>query len=161
MHATRYAGLLLGLSFTLAGCAQGWSTIWQGIGGPTPAPSFWYEANPAEISYVAGPATATLGQPVVLSARVIIGSSSCDRFKELQARVDESSRSLVLSGIRESKRSDQPLECTSDLGSKLATVSVTLPTAGVYRVTAERFLATTFAIDEPPRATIDIAVTGN
>lgn len=161
MHATRYAGLLLGLSFTLAGCAQGWSTIWQGIGGPTPAPSFWYEANPAEISYVAGPASAVAGQPVVLSARVIVGSSSCDRFKELQARVDEGARSVVLSGIRESKRSDQPLACTSDLGSKLATVSVTLPMAGVYRVTAERYLAATFAIDETPRATIDVQVTAN
>lgn len=161
MHATRFAGLLLGLSFSLVGCAEGWQTVWQGIGGPTPSPSVWYEANPAQISYVDGPTSAVVGQPIILSARVIIGSSSCDRFKDLQARVEEASRSVILSGIRESKRADQPLECTSDYGAKLATVSVTLPTNGVYRVTAERYHPASFAVDEIPRATIDIQVGAN
>lgn len=154
MVGSRVLGLVVGLSVTLAGCAGGLAGIWQ-------SPSFWWEANPAEISYVAGPASATVGQPVVLSARVLIGSSSCDRFKDLQARVEEASRSVVLVGTRESKRSNGPLACTSDFGAKLATVSVTFPAAGAWRVSVERFASTSFAVDEQPRATIDIQVNSN
>ncbi|MNX69009.1 hypothetical protein D3C86_1002130 [compost metagenome] len=128
---------------------------------PTSEPSFWYEANPTQISLVDGPQSAVAGTPVVLAARVIIGSSSCDRFKELNATVDEASRSVVLSAMRESKRSNQELACTDDYGSKLATVSVTLPSAGTYRVSAERYHPTSFLPDETPRASFDIEVSAH
>ncbi len=154
MRVSRRLGLSLGVAVLAAGCAAGHSSVRQ-----APEPAVWYEANPAAISYLNGPATAVAGTPVVLTARVIVGSGSCDRFKELTARVDEASRSVVLAAVRESLRSDQPVPCTRDLRSTIATVSVSLPSPGTYRVTAERFEPTAFSADEPPRASFDIQVT--
>ncbi|HEY9898985.1 MAG TPA: hypothetical protein V6D00_07365 [Pantanalinema sp.] len=157
MLRLRLHAFLALLALTLIGC-QGLPLL--GIDSrPSPEPSFWYEANPTQIASVEGPGIAVAGTPVVLAARVIIGSSSCDRFKELRATVDEASRSVVLSAMRESKRSDQELACTEDYGSKVATVSVTLPSAGTYRVSAERYHPVSFLPDETPRATLDIVVT--
>lgn len=153
----RHVSMLAGsLAICLAGCAADLSSLWPGFGKPSS--EVWYEANPTSISYVSGPATAVAGQPVELQARVIIGSSSCDRFKDLSASLDEAARTVTLSGMRESKRSKGPVECTSDYGAKLATVSVTFPAAGTYRVVAERFEGAVFHPDETPRATIGIQV---
>lgn len=160
MSGPRLASLFIASTLVLAGCSGGIASLWPGI-LPAPSPSVWYEANPAEITFVDGPATAVAGRPLTLAARIIVGSSSCDRFKELQVQVEEASRSVVLSGWRESKRSNQQFECTDDLGSKLATVSVTLPTAGTYRVVGERFRPVRFGLDETPRATFDLQVQAN
>lgn len=150
-----YTSLAL-LALALVGCKG--LALHGSEGQPSPEPSVWYEANPTDISHVEGPASGVAGTPVVLTARVIIGSSSCDRFKELRATVDEASRSVVLSATRESKRSNQDFACTDDYGSKLATVSVTPSSAGTYRVSAERYHPASFLPDETPRATFDILV---
>lgn len=151
-----YASLAL-LALALAGC-RGLPLL--GLDSqPSPAPSVWYEPNPTDISFVDGPSSGIAGVPLTITARVIIGSSSCDRFKELRATVDEASKSVVLSATRESKRSNQDIACTDDYGAKLATVSVTLPTPGTYRVIAERYHPASFLPDETPRASIDIVVT--
>lgn len=148
----RFAGVAFLSACVLAGCSM-LSNI------ETPQnPTFWWEENSTSINFVDGPMTASVGQPTTLTARVIIGSSSCDRFKSLSATVDATSRSVVLKGTRESKRSNQSLACTGDYGAKLATVSVNFPSAGTYRVVADSYEPASFAPDEDPRASIDILV---
>lgn len=148
MDPIRFAPIALALG--VVGC----SLLNPSLG----AGSVWWEENPTAISYVAGPATASVGRPVELTARVIIGSGSCDRYQDLKATVEPASRSVRLSATRESKRSSGVLQCTGDYGARLATVSVTLPATGSYRVYVESFLGVAFAPDESPRATIDLWV---
>lgn len=153
----RFAGVALLAAGVLTGCSL-LSNLPDTKDGTQQPQAFWWEENPASISYVAGPATASVGQPTTISARVIIGSSSCDRFKSLTATVDAASRSVLLRGTRESKRANEPFPCTADYGAKLATVSLTFQATGSYRVTASSFEPASFDPYETPRASIDILV---
>lgn len=157
MHRPSLAFTTLALAMSLAGCA-GMVPGFLGNLAPTPSPSYWWEENPTQLANLLGPTTAQAGTPVVLSARVIIGSGSCDRFKSLSATVDEPRRTVTLSATRESKRAAAGLACTDDFGSRVATVSVTLGSAGSYLVKAERFHGAAFSPDEIPRATYDLVV---
>lgn len=126
--------------------------------GAPPTQTYWWAENPTAISFVDGPATALVGHATVITARVIIGSSSCDRYKSLTATVEAASRSVIIRATRESKRSNQALACTSDYGGMLATASISFPSPGTYRVVADSFEPASFSPDEYPRASMDILV---
>ncbi len=159
IRATVAATALVGL----VGCPGRLGTLIDaGLSGkpsPSPGPSTWYEPVPTELALVSAEGPFRVGQPFQITARVVIGSSSCNRYRSLEATVEPASATIRVSATIDTLRSSEgEVPCTMDFGTRLATVSVTVPSSGSYRIEAERFSEAAGFLDETPRATIDIRV---
>jgi hypothetical protein len=151
-------GLLL---VTLVGCAQGLGNLVGNLPSatPTPAPSTWFEPVPADLALVSAEGPFQAGVPFIVTARVVIGSSSCNRFRAIAAQVEPASATIRVSATLDTLRSSGgEVPCTMDFGTRLSTVSVTVPSSGSYRIVADRFSESAAWLDETPRATFDIRV---
>ena len=159
MQVTLGATVLVGL----VGCPGRLAGLFDpGLVGkttPSPSPSTWYEPVPTELALVSAEGPFRVGLAFEITARVVIGSSSCNRYRSLDATVEPASATIRISATIDTLRSSEgEVPCTMDFGTRLATVSVTVPSTGSYRIVAERFSESAGFMDETPRATLDIRV---
>jgi hypothetical protein len=130
-----------------------------GKSSPSPSPSTWYEPVPTDLALVSAEGPFQVGQPFEITARVVIGSSSCNRYRAIAADVEPGSTTIRVSATIDTLRSSAgDVPCTMDFGTRLATVSVTVPASGIYRIVAERFSEGAASMGETPRATLDVLV---
>lgn len=119
----------------------------------------WWEEEGAPITSMQAPDQAQVNNPVLLSVRVAIGSSSCNKVNKVAVTVDESLKEVHVTATKLAKKSNSSLACSGDSANPIATASFTPTSTGTYRVIAENFQAIQVPFEPTPSATIDVLVT--
>lgn len=96
----------------------------------------WWEDAPAPITKFDAPPKAIVGTQVPITATVVIGSSSCNRVLGVTANVEHASRSVLLSGLKQTQRSNQNMACSADVRAEKIEVLFTPQTTGIYHLTS-------------------------
>lgn len=140
--------LLLVIS-CMGGCTPGAPT--QPYPSPGAAPlrvSTWWVEKDGVITSLQAPGQSGVGQPVRLSIRMLLGSSTCTKFGKVTAEVNEATKEVLVGATQLSLQSNGSLVCTADVVYASASVSFTPKEAGTYRVTARPFAADTSAREQ-------------
>ena len=144
--------------FNLAGLL---SSITVLLGGCVNTGAWWWEEEVALITSIQAQGQAQVNSPIILSVRVALGSSSCNKVNKIEVTIDESQKEVHINATKLAKKSNSSLACSGDSANPIATASFTPTANGTYRVIADNFQAIQVPYEPTPSATIDVLVTAS